>query len=77
MYHYTFGPGTCNNIKTPKVNSLDEIKKSINQTIDCIKTHLEYPNGLILDTEVWADKIEYTSNKRIIMLEDGTLGFED
>lgn len=77
MYKYTFGVGTSVNVKTPEINSLDDVKKEIIQTADGFKAHFEYPNGLILDTEIRADKIEYISNKRIILLEDGTLGFED
>ncbi len=77
MYHYVFGIGSAINVKTPKVNSLDEIKKEIKQTAECISSHFEYPNGLIIDVIQTASKIEWTTNKRIILLEDGTLGFED
>lgn len=77
MYKYTFGVGSCINVKIPKVNSLDEVKKNIEQSADCIRSHFEYPNGLILDVEQTADCIKWSSNKRVILLEDGTLGFED
>ena len=77
MYKYTFGVGSCINVKTPKVDSLDDIKKTFEQSADCIKSHLEYPNGLVLDIEERPAQIIYVSNKRIILLEDGTLGFEE
>lgn len=77
MFHYEFGIGSVINVKTPKVNSLDEIKKEFTQTANQISSHFEYPNGLILDIIQTASKIEWTTNKRIILLEDGTLGFED
>lgn len=77
MYKYSFGVGTNLSIKTPKVNSLDDIKKTINQTADCITNHSEYPNGLIIDMIEYADKIEIISNKPIIENEDGSLKFED
>lgn len=77
MYHYSFKIGSCVSIKTPNVSNLNEIKKTFEQSADCIKTHFEYPNGLILDIKQTAELIEWTTNKRIILLEDGSLGFED
>lgn len=77
MYKYVFsGPGTIN-FKTPKVNSLDEIKKVFNQYPDHIESHLEYPNGLIIDSATYCDRVEYVTNKRLIVLEDCSIGFED
>lgn len=77
MYKYVFkGPGSIN-FKTPKVNSLDEIKKVFNQFPDHIESHLEYPNGLIIDSVTYCDRIEYATNKRLIVLEDCSIGFED
>lgn len=77
MYKYVFtGPGTLN-IKTPKVNSFDEVKKSFKQFPDHIESHLEYPNGLILDTITYPDRVEYSSNKRLIVLEDCSISFEE
>lgn len=77
MYKYTFsGPGKLN-IQTPKVNNLDEIKKVFQQFPDHIESHLEYPNGLILDTVTYADRIEYTSNRPLIVLEDCSIAFEE
>lgn len=75
MYKYI---ATSNvNIKTPKVNSLSDIKITIKQTPECIKLHEEFPNGLILDITQYADKVEYVSNKKIIVAEDFSLIFED
>lgn len=77
MYKYVFsGPGTLN-IKSPKVNSVSEIKSDMKQYADHIEGHFEYPNGLILDTVTYADRIEYTSNKRLIVLEDCSIAFEE
>ena len=77
MYKYTFsGPGKLN-IKTPKVDNLEEIKKVFHQFPDHIESHLEYPNGLILDTITYADRIEYTSNRPLIVLEDCSIAFEE
>lgn len=77
MYHYVFkGPGKVN-IKTPEVNSITDIKTSFKQFPDHIEGHYEYPNGLIFDTISYSNRIEYTSNKRLIVLEDFSIAFED
>lgn len=77
MYKYVFtGPGTLN-IKTPQVNSVSEIKFSSNQYADHIESHFEYPNGLILDSITYPDRIEYTSNRRLVVLEDCSIAFEE
>lgn len=77
MFKYTFtGPGTLN-IKTPKVNNFNEIKKIFQQFPDHIESHFEYPNGLILDTITYCDRVEYSSNKRLIVLEDCSISFEE
>lgn len=60
---------------TPHVNSMDEIKKDIVQTADCIKARLTYPNGLILDIEQHADKISIKTNQKITNT-NGTITFE-
>ena len=49
----------------------------MNQFPDRIESHFEYPNGLILDTVVYADHIEYISNKKLIVLEDFSIAFEE
>lgn len=77
MYKYVFTTGSAISVKTPKVNNLDEVKKSFEQSVESIKSHLEYPNGLIIDTELYADKIIWLTNKRIILSEDGKLEFEE
>lgn len=77
MYKYVFkGPGTVN-IKTPKINNISDIKTNFKQFPDHIEGHYEYPNGLILDTIAYSDRIEYTSNKRLIVLEDFSIAFEE
>lgn len=77
MYKYTFSGPWNINIKTPKVNSFADIKKEMNQFPDRIESHFEYPNGLILDTVTYADHIEYISNKKLIVLEDFSIAFEE
>ena len=64
-------------IKTPHVEKFSDIKISIEQTADRVYMHEEFPNGLILDIYQYADRIEYTSNKRIIADENLSLTFED
>jgi hypothetical protein len=77
MYKYVFsGPGAFN-IKTPQVNDISEIKTNMKQFPDHIESHFEYPNGLILDTITYANKIEYSSNKRLIVAEDCSIIFEE
>ncbi len=74
MYKYIQTAGTIN-IKTPATN-MSEIKTSFKQFADHIERHSEYPNGLILDVVEYSDRIEYTSNKKLIVLEDFSIGFE-
>lgn len=76
MYKYVLRGGNIN-IKTPHVDKFSDIKITTEQTEDCIKMHEEFPNGLILDITQYSDKIEYLSNKRIIVDEDFSLKFED
>lgn len=77
MYKYVFnGPGTLN-IKTPKVENFSDIKIDLKQFPDHIENHSEYPNGLVVDVLQYEDRIEYTSNKRLVVLEDFSIGFED
>lgn len=64
-------------IKTPYVEKFSDIKISIEQTADRVYMHEEFPSGLILDIYQYADRIEYTSNKRIIADENLSLTFED
>lgn len=74
MYKYTFtGPGSVN-IKTPNAKSL---KADVKQFADHIENHSEYDNGLILDIFQYPDKFEYISNKRLIVLEDFSIAFEE
>lgn len=60
----------------PNVTSMDQIKKSIVQTADCITTDLEYPNGLKLHIEQKAGNINITTNGKAIKNPDGTYSFE-
>lgn len=60
----------------PDLKDMNDVKKEIIQSADCIKTHLEYPNGLILDFEQVAGKISLHCNKKIIKNDDGTFTFE-
>lgn len=77
MYKYVFaGPGTIN-IKTPHVDKFSDIKVNLKQFPDHIENHSEYPNGLILDVFEYADHIEYISNRKLIVLEDFSIAFEE
>lgn len=76
MYKYVLTSGTAN-IKTPKVDNFSDIKITTNQFADHIETHEEFPNGLILDISEYADRIEYISNKKLIILEDFSIAFEE
>ena len=76
MYKYVLKAGFVQ-IKTPKVNNLADIKNSTKQFADHIEKHSEYPNGLILDIYEYSDKIEYISNKKLIVLEDFSIAFEE
>ena len=76
MYKYILHGGQVN-VKTPHVENLSDILISSEQTSEYVKIHEEFPNGLVLDITQFPDKIEYVSNKRIIVLEDFSLAFED
>lgn len=77
MFTKTFPFGSDPEIKTPKVNSMNEVKVSSEQTANCIKSKYEYPNGLIFEIEQYFNKIILTSNKELVQLEDGTYTFKD
>lgn len=76
MYKYILTSGTVN-IKTPKVDNFSDIKISTKQFADHIESHEEFPNGLVFDRTQYADRIEYISNKKLIVLEDFSIAFED
>lgn len=76
MFKYVLSSGTVN-IKTPKVDNFSDIKITTKQFPDHIENHFEYPNGLILDIIEYADRIEYISNKKLIVLEDFSIAFEE
>lgn len=78
LYKYVFDTNTGPiNVKTPKVENFSDIKIEVTKSVDCIHNHSEYPNGLVWDITQYTDKIIWMTNKRIILLSDGTLGFED
>ena len=78
MYNYSFSEVDGNvTIKTPKVDSFDDIKKDIKQTADCVINHSIYPNGLDVTISQLADKIIISSNKKLIKNEDGSYSFEE
>lgn len=77
MYKYVIDGNKNVHIKTPKVDSFADIKKDIKQFPDRIESHLEYPNGLVLDIITYAGRIEYTSNKKLIVQEDLSIAFEE
>ncbi len=77
MYKYEFGIGSKINVKTPKVNNIKDIKFNSEQSSECIKSCYEYPNGLVLKIEQYADKIIWETNKKLILLDDGKFIFED
>ena len=64
-------------IKLPHVDNFSDIKIQVTQSAERIKTHEEFPNGLILDIYQYPDRVEYISNKRIIADSDLSLKFED
>ena len=76
MYKYTLTGGNIT-IKTPHVDNISDIKMTTEQTSEYIKRHEEFPNGLILDIFQYADRVEYISNKKIIVAEDFSLTYED
>lgn len=64
-------------IKTPKVNSFNDIHKELKQSEDCIINHSIYPNGLDVTITQLCNKIIITSNKPLIKNDDGSYSFED
>lgn len=76
MYKYVFTEGNMH-ISTPKVDKFSDIKTNAKVLPGRIETHSEYPNGLIVDVVQTSNKIEFTTNKRIIQLENGSLCFEE
>ena len=78
MFNYSFTNADGNVvIKTPKVNSLNDIKKDVKQDAECIVNHSIYPNGLDITMSQLVDKIIISSNKKLIKNEDGSYSFEE
>lgn len=78
MYNYSFSQTDGEVvIKTPKVDSFNDIKKDIKQTDECIINHSVYPNGLDITMSQLADRIIVSSNKKIIKNTDGSYSFEE
>ena len=65
-YHITNG-----NILLP-VDDFSVVKKT-SEIIDAttVKTHLEYPNGVIADLVITIDGVDITINKELIQNKDG------
>lgn len=75
MFKYVQTSGTVN-IKTPMVDNFSDIKITTKQFADHIEEHCEYPNGLVFDRFQYSDRIEYISNKKLIVLDDFSIAFE-
>lgn len=59
-------------ILTPDVN-LSEVKHEVlEQTSNCIKNRLTYPNGFVIETDVYSDRIVRRTNRPLIDNGDGT-----
>lgn len=73
MFQYIFSNQNEEpHILTPFVKNLDEIKKEITQTANCIHNVSTYPNGVILDITQYHDKIIVKCNYELIKNVDGT-----
>lgn len=73
MFEYTFPAGSDFKILTPFDIDFNDIKKEITQTAEYIRNLSTYPNGLILDTLQYPDKIIIKSNKELVDNGDGTI----
>lgn len=77
MYNYSINADEKITIKTPDVQSLNDIKIENKQTDECIINHSIYPDGTDVTFTQFANKIIISSNKELIKNEDNTYSFKD
>lgn len=72
MFEYTFKTNEEFNILTPFANNMNDIKQDITETSDCTCKTSTFPNGVIVTTEQYADKIIVKCSNEIVNNNDGT-----
>jgi hypothetical protein len=76
MYNYVLKADDKMTINTPNVKSIDDIKKEIKQTPECIINHSIYPDGLDITFTQYADRIIISSNKELFKNDDGSYSYK-
>ena len=74
MYHYKIESGR---VLIP-VDDFSKVKQE-STIIDATsaKTHLEYPNGIIMDTVLTIDGADITINRELVLNQDGNYVIKD
>ena len=76
MFEYTFTDGEIK-ILTPFCSDLSQIKHEvISQTPDCIHSISTYPNGFVIESFVYNNKIIHKTNKPLVKNSDGTFSVQ-
>ena len=70
MFQYTFSENA--KILTPFVEDFKQINHEFIQTADCIKQTSTYPNGFVLKTTQYSDRVKLETNKELIDNGDGS-----
>ncbi|ERK31858.1 hypothetical protein [Clostridium intestinale] len=63
MFEYTFT--NVIEVLTPFEVDFDQVKTEVTQTNDYTRNLFKYPNGLILDTYQYRDKVVIKSNRKL------------
>ncbi|EGS9997877.1 hypothetical protein I9Y31_000052 [Clostridium perfringens] len=73
MFQYTFTNGDFK-INTPFCKDFSQVKnKIISQSAECIHSISEYPNGFVIESLQYADKVVLKTNKDLIVNDDGSI----
>lgn len=72
MFEYTLTNGDLK-INTPFCKDFSQVKNQIiSQTAECIHKISEYPNGFVIESLQYADKIVLKTNKPLVKTADGS-----
>lgn len=68
MYHYFI---TSGNVKIP-TDDFSKVKKtSVVNGVNSATMHLEYPNGIVMDTTLTIEGADITINRELVQNADG------
>lgn len=76
MFEYTFTEGEVK-ILTPFCSDLNQIKyEVISHTPDCIHSISTYPNGFVIESFTYSNKVIHKTNKPLVKNPDGTFSVQ-